>query len=253
MESINHLNRGANAPQPEHPSSTNLSRIVLWVGLVITTFAVLGAGYIWFAGGSGLPSAAISAPSLELKPGDTRQLFTVSAENSQARFIIQETLLGNPKTVIGVTDQVAGQMLIDFETPAKSVLGVIRINVRTLETDNEFRNRALRGQILQADRPEFEFAEFTPTALENLPASITTGEAFTFQIVGSLKLHGVSRYVTFEATVTPVSDSQIHGTARANVFYADFGMSIPEAAGVADISDSVQIEIELKASTVPRG
>lgn len=252
MENINHLNRGANAPQQEHPSSPNLRRIALWVGLIITALAVLGAGYIWFAGGSGAPSATISAPSLELKPGDTRQLFSISAEESQARFIIQETLLGNPKTVIGVTNQVAGQMLIDFETPVESVLGVIRINVRTLETDNEFRNRALRGQILQADRPEYEFAEFTPTALENLPETITTGEAFTFQIVGSLKLHGVSRDVTFEATVTPVSDSQIQGIARASILYADFGMSIPEAAGVAHISDTVQIEIDMTASIISR-
>lgn len=249
MKDINHLRPSANMPKLEQPSSANLSRIALWITLIILTLAVLGVGYIWFVGGSGQASAVISAPSLELKPGDTRQLFSVNTDSSQARFIIQETLMGNPKTVIGVTNQIAGQMLIDFENPAASVLGVIRINVRTLETDNEFRNRALRGQILQADRPEYEFAVFTPTALENLPETITTGEAFTFQIVGSLELHGVTRDVTFEATVMPVSTSQIHGTARADVLYADFGMSIPEVAGVADISDTVKIEIDIVAST----
>jgi len=56
--------------------------------------------------------------------------------------------------------------------------------------------------------------------------------------------------VTFEATVTPVSDSQIQGIARASLSYADFGMSIPEVAGVADVSDTLQIEIDLTASTV---
>lgn len=101
---------------------------------------------------------------------------------------------------------------------------------------------------MQTGRAEFEFAEFTPIRLENLPDTITTGETFIFQIIGSLNLHGVSRDVTFEATVTPVSDSQIQGVARASFLYADFGLSISQAAGVADFTDMVQIEIDLTAS-----
>jgi polyisoprenoid-binding protein YceI len=118
-----------------------------------------------------------------------------------------------------------------------------------LETDNEFRNRALRGQILQADRPEYEFATFTPINLIGLPESVTVGEAFSFQILGNLNLHGVSREVTFDATLTPISETEISGTAHTVVLYRDFGMSIPEAPGVADISDDVRLEIDFTAQT----
>ncbi|MBN8590651.1 MAG: YceI family protein [Anaerolineae bacterium] len=218
--------------------------------IVIVALVAAGAGYIWFSGGNGQASAAVTAPSLELLPGDMRRLFSLEQTDSEARFIIDEVLLGEPKTVVGVTDGIAGEMLIDFANPANSALGVIRINVRTLETDNEFRTRALRGQILQADRSEYEFATFTPTELVGLPESAAIGEAFTFQVVGSLNVHGVSRDVTFDATVIPMSESQIEGTASAVVLYRDFGISIPEAPGVADISDDVRLEIDFTAGVV---
>lgn len=238
-----------NVATASNVTRSTVLRVAAIIGVIALAVTLLAAAYVWFSGGDGRASAAISAPSLELQPGDTRSLFSIEPSASEARFIIDEILLGEPKTVVGTTTEVAGEMLIDLEKPTNSVLGVIRINVRTLETDNEFRNRALRGQILQADRPEYEFATFTPITLNGLPNSAAIGESFDFQIVGSLNLHGVSREVTFDAAVTPVSDTQITGTARAVVQYRDFGMSIPEAAGVAGISDDVRLEIDFSAQT----
>jgi len=225
----------------------------LWAGaitaVVLIGILVIGVVYIWFSGGSGQPSSATAAPALVQQPGDTRTLFHITPEESEVRFIIDETLLGNPKTVVGSTDEVAGDMLVDFDNPANSQLGTIRINVRTLETDNEFRTRALRGQILQADRTEFEFAEFTATALTGLPDTVTIGEVFNFQIMGNLTVHGVTQEVIFDATLTPVSETRLEGSARATVRYEDFGMTIPEAPGVANVSSEVQLEIDFAAQT----
>lgn len=239
----------ANESAAPKPKASGMAQLALVIVVIVIALTAAGTAYIWLSGGSGEASAAITAPSLELQPGDTRSLFSIESSASEARFIIDEILLGEPKTVIGTTNQVAGDMLIDLNNPANSVLGAIRINVRTLETDNEFRNRALRGQILQADRPEYEFATFTPTELVGLPESVAIGEAFTFQVVGSLTVHGVSREVTFDATVTPINESVIEGTANALVSYRDFGMGIPEASGVAGISDYVRLEIDFSAQT----
>lgn len=253
MQQIDRLKTGTVArvnDVPPQPDARKALRLVVIAGVVVLALVTAGAAYIWFSGGNGQASTAVTAPSLELQPGDTRSLFSLEPGASEARFIIDEMLLGEPKTVVGVTDEVAGEMLIDLDNPANSALGVIRINVRTLETDNEFRTRALRGQILQADRPEYEFATFTPSELVGLPESTATGESLTFQILGSLNVHGVSREVTFDATVTPISEAQIEGMASAVVLYRDFGMSIPEAPGVADISDEVRLEIDFVAGVV---
>jgi polyisoprenoid-binding protein YceI len=214
------------------------------VGVVLLVGAV---AYFWFSGGDGQASAIISAPELALRPGDTRTLFSIIADESQVRFIIDETLLGNPKTVVGVTNQVAGDILVDFLNPMNSQLGAIRINVRTLETDNEIRTRALRGPILQAERDEFEFATFVPTHFVGLPDAVTIGEAFSFQIHGQLTVHGVTRNVVFEAALTPMSETRLTGTAYTTVRYADFDITIPSAPGVANVSDEVRLEIDFTA------
>jgi polyisoprenoid-binding protein YceI len=249
MAQMNTLKRDIPQSQPfVEDEKQGLRRIAgrkgLWVIAIaaIITIGTLAAGaaYIWFSGGSGHASRTTAAPALIVQPGDTRTLFHIGADESQVRFMIDETLLGNPKVVVGSTDEIAGDLLVDFENPANSQIGTVRINVRTLETDNEFRTRALRGQILQADRAEFEFAEFNPIALTGLPDTV---------IRGNLTLHGVTREVTFDATLTVISETRIEGSAFATVLYRDFGMTIPEAPGVANVSDEVRLEIDFAATT----
>lgn len=221
----------------------------LLIGVTIVVLLLIGAvAYIWFSGGSGEASGETTAPALVLQPGDTRTMLHIVPAQSEVRFSIDEILLENPKTVVGTTHDVAGDVLINLETPKNSQMGTIRINVRTLETDNEFRNRALRGQILQAEQPEFEYAEFAPTQLIGLPDKVVIGERFEFQIKGNLTVHGVTHEVTFDATITPMSGAEITGTAQTTVLYRDFGMTIPEAPGVANVSDEVKLEIDFVAS-----
>lgn len=224
-----------------------VTRIVIIVVLGILALGISTIGYIWFSGGDGRASEPIAAPSLNIQPGDSRVLFSIIPEQSEALFRIDEALLGDLKTVVGTTDQVAGEMLVDWADPANSQLGLIRVNVRTLSTDNEFRNRALRGQVLEADRDEFEFADFIPVELLQLPSSIAIGDSVDFQIRGNLTVHGVTREVIFDATLTIISNSHIEVNAQVTVRYQDFDITIPEAPGVANVSDEVQLEVNFVA------
>jgi polyisoprenoid-binding protein YceI len=239
--------------QPQHNNNTPTSNQWVKVAqIAIVTALIVGAlvsAYLWFSGGNGQASAPITAPVLERGENDTRALLHITSEDSEVRFIIDEILLGEPTTVVGATNEVAGDMLIDFETPANSQLGAIRINARMLRTDNEIRNRVLRGQILQSERDEYEFVEFIPTALVGMPDTVTIGEQFSFQIQGYLTVRGVSREVTFEATILPVSETRLQGAASTIIRYADFGIVIPSAAGVAGVSEEVRLQIDFVATT----
>ena len=119
-------------------------------------------------------------------------------------------LRGSPVTVVGVTDQVAGQIAIDPANPAATQLGEIRVNARTLATDNDFRNRAIKNQIL--DTNTYEFVTFQPTELVGLPETVTVGQPFSFQVVGDLTIRDVTQPVTFDVTVTPVSETAYRGS-----------------------------------------
>ena len=190
-------------------------------------------------------SGPVEADGVASGAGQT--VFSIVPEESEVRFIIDEELFNQPNAVTGRTSEVAGEIAVDFENPANSEVGPIRINMRSILTDNEFRNRALRNRILLSSEDEFEFGEFVPTAIENMPEVVAMGQPIAFQIVGDLTVRGVTQPVTFNANVTPVSETRIEGLATANVLYADFDMEIPSAPGVANISDDVDLEIEFVA------
>lgn len=175
----------------------------------------------------------------------SQQTFEIVSAESEARFLIDEVLRGAPVTVVGVTDQVAGQIALDPSDLAATQLGVIQVNARTLATDNDFRNRAIKNAILNTD--SYEFVTFTPTSISGLPATVTVGQPFTFQITGDLTIKDTTRSVTFDATVTPVSETELSGTASTSVLYRDFNLAIPDSPSVDTVADTVRLEIDFVA------
>jgi polyisoprenoid-binding protein YceI len=223
-------------------------RLIIIGGIIAILIGISAGAYIWYSGGSGEASQDISSEQLTTTNSE-QIVFHIVAEESEVRFILNEVLRGVPTTVTGRTNQVAGDIAVDFETPTESEVGSIRVNVRTMLTDNEFRNRAIRGQILQSARDEFEFSEFKPTALEGLPETVTMGEAFSFKLSGDLTVRDITKPVTFDITVTPVSEERLEGTAVATVQRGDYNLTIPSAPGVADVSEDVRLEIDFVALT----
>ena len=189
----------------------------------------------------------------EVAQSDTvsRALFRIVPDESEARFIINEILMGNPTRVVGATNRVAGDIIVNFEDPSASQVGQIAINARTLQTDNEFRDQSIRSRILQSSRDEYEFINFTPTQLTGLTGdSVSVGDTLEFQIVGDLTIKDTTRSVTFDATATVSSSDRIEGTASVQVLYADYGISIQAPPTVSGIEDEVILEIDFVATLV---
>lgn len=169
----------------------------------------------------------------------------IAQDESQARFLIDEVLNGEDVTVVGATNQVAGEIAVDPQNPDATQVGVIQINARTLATDNNFRDRAIKNQILNTD--QYEFITFTPTEIVGLPDNGEVGQRYTFQIVGDLTIRDQTRQVTFDVTANPVSDTRLEGSANTTINYADFGITIPQVRQVAGVSDEVRLEIDFVA------
>jgi polyisoprenoid-binding protein YceI len=190
------------------------------------------------------PTAApVEEPPVAAATGPT--LFEIVQAESQARFFIDEVLRGNPVRVLGVTDQVAGQLAVDPANPTAAQVGTILVNARTLTTDNESRNRAIKNQILRTDT--FEYITFEPTELIGLPDSATVGQSFEFQIAGNLTIRDRTLPVTFDVTLTPASETRLEGLARTVVRYADFGIAIPNVPSVTGVDENVTLEMEFVA------
>ena len=179
-------------------------------------------------------------------------LFRTAPETARASFFIGEDLNGQPIVVEGTTDQVAADVIVDFVDPNQSQVGTVLVNARTLTTDEEFRNRALRSRILFSAEDQYEFISFEPTALNGLPEAVVAGEAYDIDIIGNLTIVDTTLEVTFDATVTVVDEDTLQALATTEVLYADFGLTIPSVPGVANVTDEVTIELEFTATAVEK-
>lgn len=195
------------------------------------------------------PAEATTAPEPTAEaaaPTGTALVFTIDQGASQVRFQLDEELRGQPTTVVGTTDQVAGQLSVNLADLSQTQVGIIQINARTLATDNNFRNRAIQNEILNTGN--YEFITFTPTGIEGLPASATVGETISFSLVGDLTIRDITVPATFAVEATAVSETQIAGTATAVVNRADFGLQIPSVPSVANVEEQVELYIDFTAN-----
>ena len=217
-------------------------------GLVLMLFTVAAAG-------CGLLSEP-AAPSTELEAAPVAvdeasgsggaAVYVIDPAASQVRFELNEVLRGNPITVVGSTDQVAGEIALDLNDLSTVQLGTIQVNARGLATDNNFRNRAINNEILQTG--DYEFITFVPSGIGGLPAGAAVGDTVEFSVNGDLTIRDITQPVTFNVTATVASDSQIEGTASAVVQRADYNLVIPQVPNVANVEEEVELYLDFVAN-----
>lgn len=233
--------------------------VVSVLGLVVLIAAGVFA-YIYISGGSGEATREVEAAAIPTQQpaADTEATaevatasdttFTIVSEESEVSFTLQEDLAGVRTTVVGVTNQIGGNIAVNFDNPQESQVGAIEINVRTLATDNEFRNRAIRDRILGSNQSQYEFTTFTPTAIAGLPETVAVGDTFTFTLTGNLPIRDITQEVTWDVTVTVVSETRIEGTATTQVLRSQYELQIPSVPSVANVTDEVDLKIEFVAT-----
>ena len=191
------------------------------------------------------PAAAEPTGTAAADPASSLIVFQISQEESEARFLIYEDLRGQPNTVLGATNQVAGELALDLSDLSKTQVGVIQANARTLVTDNDRRNGAIRRFILNSD--QYEFLTFTPTAITGLSGAAQPGQPFTFEVAGDLTIRNVTQPAVFTVTAVGESAARITGAATTVIKRSDFGLTIPNVPNVANVGNDVTLEFDFVA------
>lgn len=196
------------------------------------------------------PTAAPTEAADAEAGGSERVLYRINEDESEARFLIDETLSGNEIVVVGATSDVAGDIIINFSNPMQSQLGEIAVNARTLRTDNEFRDQAVRGLILSTQ--QYEFIRFVPTEFAALTSDpVSVGDTIEFEITGDVTVRDVTRPVTFAVTVTVASEDRLEGIAISpEIPYTDFNLSVRPPPNVSFLGETVTLELEFVAEKV---
>jgi polyisoprenoid-binding protein YceI len=189
-----------------------------------------------------------SAGEVALPATDGVQL-VVAPDGNEARYRIREQLVGLdlPNDAVGATTDVSGGIAFDASGKLVPAASKFVVNVGSLKSDKDRRDGYVRGRILETSR--FPTVELTPTAIRGLTLPLPASGSKTFQIVGDLTVHGVTKPTTWTVNAT-FDKGRISGAAATSFLFSDFGLDQPRVPVVLSVADSIKLEYAF--SLVPK-
>ncbi|GCE50362.1 polyisoprenoid-binding protein YceI [Thermosporothrix hazakensis] len=189
---------------------------------------------------------ATATPWITTTPGANQELYTIVAPPTEASYEVQEQFLEQnlPTTAIGKTNSVEGGFLI--QRGDKPIINDMKITIdlRTLKSDQERRDNALRQRWLESNT--YPYATFVAKNVQTLPAGATEGKTLTFPITGDLTIRNVTRQETFQVTGKLEGDT-ITGKATTKILMKNYNFEPPSIAGFLTVEDGVTLTINFTA------
>ena len=124
--------------------------------------------------------------------------------------------------------------------------GSITVDLSKLQSDESRRDNWIKNDTIQTSR--FPMATFVPREAQGLPTPLPSSGQATFQLLGDLTVHGVTKPVTWQVTAQ-FADGAVTGNATTNVKITDFGMTPPKVGPVLGIEDALTLELAFSASS----
>ncbi|HLZ26305.1 MAG TPA: YceI family protein [Chloroflexota bacterium] len=193
------------------------------------------------------PTQAADA-SAALTSGDAASVrLVLDAASSQASYHAKEQLVGKtlPSEAVGTSPGVTGTLMLGADGSIASEQSTITVDLTKLKSDESRRDNFIKTDTLQTSK--FPTATFVAHAVQGLPTPLPTSGQATFQLLGDLTVHGVTRPVTWQVTAQ-FADQSISGSATTTVNITDFGMTPPKAGPVLSIEDGLGLELAFTAT-----
>ena len=176
-----------------------------------------------------------------------QKIFEIVPSLSEARFLIDETLRGEPITVVGTNKDISGLISIDFDFPQKSSVDKIVIDSSSFVTDSSGRNRAIRQRILSSsDYPQISFKSLRGNGIPE-KATFYPDQKYEFTISGEMTIRDRTLFETFDVVLEIIDFETIKGTAKTSALWFDYGVDIPQPQFVQIIDDELRIEFDFFA------
>jgi polyisoprenoid-binding protein YceI len=172
--------------------------------------------------------------------------YTIVSSQSTASYSVHEDLIFGgvgSNTAVGTSSGVTGSFFLGASGAVTLTQVNISVDLTGLQSDSSLRDGHVQDYL---DTGQFPDAVFTSTNVKGLPATYTSGQTISFQIVGNLKLHGVTNAETFNAQ-GKLSGNEVTGTASTTIFMTDFGVTPPDLANIAIVDNKVTLTINFTA------
>jgi polyisoprenoid-binding protein YceI len=193
-------------------------------------------------------ASQVAGGDVALPPTDGLQL-VVAPDGNEVRYRVREQLAGfdMPNDAVGATSDVSGGIAFDAKGRIIPASSKFVVNVSTLKSDKDRRDGYVRGRVLETS--QFPTVELTPTALRGLTLPVPTSGSKTYQVIGDLTVHGVTKPTTWQVEAK-FDGGRVNGTAATTFVFADFGLTQPRVPVVLSVADTIKLEYTF--SLVPK-
>ncbi|MEZ4512361.1 MAG: YceI family protein [Chloroflexota bacterium] len=185
---------------------------------------------------------------------DVVRTFVIDPAQSKASFLVDEEFFAGAfaklgieaglADVVGSTQEVAGELALNFAKPGLLENGTITVQTGSLKTDQNRRDDWLQDNALE--KKKFPTATFVATSISGLPDSYTPGSELSFDLNGDLTVRDVTKSVTFAVTAVLNGDT-LTGKATLPTRMTDYGIEPPNFANTLTVADEFVIEVEITA------
>ena len=227
---------------------------------MVILLAVAGGAVWWFfirsdasvkTSAPAIPAQVAANATASSNSGPNSQKFVIVpkvdgiSDATQAAYFANEKLasLPLPSTAEGTTTNVQGEIHL---TPAgldPSQPTTITIDLKSLKSDQAQRDGQVQRYLQTSQYPT---ATFTATKLTGYPDSFTSGQPSQMQLTGTLDVHGVKKEVTWDVKANKAGNI-LTGLATLKVNFGDFGLPVPNIAGIVSVQDGLTLQVTIVA------
>ena len=168
--------------------------------------------------------------------GDYEGVTFVVSDGSEATFTVEEQLarLPLPNDAVMRTTNLSGEVRLDGGE------SVVQIDLHTLVSDQEFRDRYVRTRMFG----DHQFATFTVPDVGPLPDGLSSGDEVTTSVSGTLDIRGITVPMEFEIEARD-DGSELFILGRTTFTWQELDIPPPTAPVVVSIEDDVIVEVLL--------
>lgn len=148
----------------------------------------------------------------------------------------------------GKTGNLTGSLQFDPTNSAVPVSGVLQVDLRTLKTGIETRDRHMRERHLHTDK--YPFAFFELTQVRGLPGDIKPDTTYAAVAEGFFYIHGVKRALTANMKLTLYHETEkgwkVDVRASFSIKLDDYRIDRPKALFLK-LAETLEVEVILSA------
>jgi hypothetical protein len=168
---------------------------------------------------------------------------TVASNGNEGRYRIREQLVrvDLPGEAIGKTSEITGGIGIAADGSIIPAESKFVVNVGTLKSDRDMRDGYVRRRTLETD--QYPTVEFTPTGFRGLPKTLPTAGSHTFDVIGNLTVHGVTKPTTWRVKAE-AKNGRVTGNASTLFTFSDFNLPQPRVPVLLSVEDTIRLEYD---------